>query len=469
MKIFSKDIDFSKWYTSVLQASEMFEYGMTKGSIILKPYACTIWENIQKHVNSFLKETNTENCMFPLFIPYSKFVKESEHIKGFSPELFKVTIIGDKKIEDPYIIRPTSEIAFCDYFSSLAISYKDLPIKLNQWCNAFRVEKNTRPFLRTTEFFWQEQHAIFSSEKEAMDFAFIMIKHYESFLKNILCIDCLMGTKTDYEKFAGAEITYTIEAFMSDGQALQSGTSHYLGRNFSKSFDIKFQNKNNEMRNVYQTSAGISTRLIGAIVLSHADNKGLVLPSKIAPYSVVLNIFDFDKNMENSILKIKNILLGFSHKIDDSNKSFGTKVKEYEIKGIPIQLIFGHKEFSNNELTIYRRDTQEKISIKLNELTPDFLNNTLEEYDNFLFSNSSKQLKSNIVEANDIHTFKEGIKNKKIVLANWSGSKNDEEKLKETTGATSRCINLDSTKSKSSICFFTKKNNARKVYFARSY
>lgn len=469
MKIFSKDIDFSKWYTSVLQASEMFEYGMVKGTIIMKPYAYAIWENIQKYVSIFLKETNTTNCMLPLFIPYSKFIKEAEHVKGFAPESFKVTMIGDKQIEDPYVVRPTSEISFCDYFSSLFISYNDLPIKLNQWCSAFRVEKNTRPFLRTTEFLWQEQHAIFSNEKEAMDFAFTMIKHYESFLKDILCIDCLVGMKTDYEKFAGAEITYTIESFMSDGQALQSGTSHYLGKNFSKSFDIKFQNENNEMAYVYQTSAGISTRLIGAIVLSHSDDKGLVLPSKIAPYSIVLNIFNFDKNMENDLLKIKDIISNFSYKIDDSAKSFGIKVKEYESKGIPIQLIFGNKEFSSNELTIYRRDTQNKISIKLKEFNLDYLNNLLKEYDNSLFYNSSKLLNSSIVEVNNINEFQDAIKNKKIVLTNWFGSKEDEEKLKEMTGASSRCIKLDSTNSESSTCFFTKKSKAKKVYFARSY
>lgn len=469
MKIFDKDTDFSKWYTSVLQASGMFEYGMVKGTIIIKPYAYAIWENIQKHVNIFLKETNTTNCMLPLFIPYSKFVKEEEHVKGFSPEVFKVTTIGDKQIDDPYIVRPTSEISFCDYFSSLLISYKDLPIKLNQWCSAFRVEKNTRPFLRTTEFLWQEQHAIFSNEEDAMDFSLIMIKHYESLLKDILCIDCLVGIKTDYEKFAGAEITYTIESFMSDGQALQSGTSHYLGRNFSKNFDIKFQDKNNEMKYVYQTSAGLSTRLIGAIVLSHSDNKGLVLPSKIAPYSIVLNVFDIDKNMENDLLKINNILSSFSYKVDDSDKTFGTKVKEYEIKGVPIQLIFGKKEFLNSQLTIYRRDTQDKQSIQLNELNVDYLNNLLKDYDNFLFSKSSKLLNSSIVNVNDIKEFEKAIKDKKIALANWSGSKDDEERLKEMTGASSRCIKFDSIDNKPSTCFFTKKDKAKKVYFARTY
>ncbi|MEG1820861.1 MAG: proline--tRNA ligase [Malacoplasma sp.] len=469
MKIVSKNIDFSKWYTSVLQASGMFEYGMIKGTIIMKPYSYAIWENIQKHVNVFLRETNTQNCMMPLFIPYSEFIKETSHINGFSPELFKVTEIGSKKIEDAYVVRPTSEISFCNYFSSLLISYKDLPIKLNQWCSAFRAEKNTRPFLRTTEFLWQEQHAIFSNKKEAMDFSLLMIQNYKFLLKDILCIDCLLGTKTEYERFAGADITYTVESFMPDGQVLQSGTSHYLAQNFSKIFNIKFQSEDNKMENVYQTSAGISTRLIGAIVLAHSDDKGLVLPSKIAPYSVVLNIFNHSNEMENNLIQIKKILANFSHHIDDSDKSFGAKINEYEIKGVPIQIIYGEKEFKNEELTIYMRHSQERKIIKLKDFNSNYLNDIIKFHDEFLFLNSSKLLNSSIVEVNNIDEFTKAIKDKKIVLANWAGSKEDEEELKKLTGASSRCIKFNSPISQDSTCFFTKKSNTKKVYFARAY
>lgn len=470
--IWDKNDDFSKWYSSLVKEGDLIEYGLVKGTIIMKPYAWSIWNNIQKAIDKYFKKLGTENCYFPTFIPYSEFIKESQHIKGFAPELFKVTSIGDKILEDPLIVRPTSEIAFCNYFSSLSKSYNDLPIVLNQWCNAFRVEKNTKPFFRTSEFLWQEQHAIFATEKEAKEFSIKVINIYKDFMHKYMCIPVLMGEKTLYERFAGAENTYTIETFMQDGQALQSGTSHYLGQNFSKQFNIKFQTKNNVFEHVFQTSAGVSTRLIGAMVLTHSDEKGLMLPSMIAPWKFAI-ICNAEKDYEtnNVLTHIKSSMGSIIFKLDDSNKSFGAKLSEYELKGIPFQIIIGKKEVETKSITIYRRFTQEKYSIGMEHLNFNYFRSLLEMHDNNLWKRANDFLQSSITRVDNYDDFLWAIKNKKIVLTYWAGNEKDEKRLKDETGASSRCISWDHNHEDQNgkECFYTKKPNAKLVYFARAY
>lgn len=467
-KIVSSKKDFSKWYTSILTEADLVDYGLVKGTIVFKPYAWKIWTNIQKELDKELKKLGVENCCFPLMIPYSEFKREAKHVEGFAPELFRITKIGDKELSDDLVVRPTSEISFCKYFSSNSKSYNDLPMKLNQWCNVFRVEKNTRPFLRTSEFFWQETHAIFETKKEAQQFALDFIRVYEKFLKETLCIPVIVGEKTEYERFAGASNTYTIEALMKDGQALQSGTSHFLDQNFSKNFDIKYQTKDNSFDYVYQTSHGVSTRLIGALIMTHSDDNGLVLPSKIAPFQIVVITDDVD-NFNKTIKPTLDSMNHIDYKVDSTNKSLGIRIGKYEVMGVPLQFIIGRKEMEEKTVTFYNRVLKEKNSIKLEQLNKEWIDKTLSNLDKTLYDNASKFLNDSIVEVNNIEEFKKAINDKKMVLAYWSGSQEDEKKLKELTQATTRCISWTKKSEKDKKCFFTNKPNAQLVYFARSY
>lgn len=464
-KIINRNQDFSKWYTSVVLESKIADYGLVKGTIIFKPYGWKIWNNIRSILTKLMEDLGTQECYLPLMIPYSEFQKEKKHVEGFNPELFMVSKIGDKNIEDPLVVRPTSEISFCNYFKKEISSYNDLPLILNQWCNVFRVEKNTRPFLRTSEFFWQEQHAIFESEKEAVEFSLKMINLYKKFVNDYLCLDVIVGEKTENERFAGAEKTYTIEAIMPDGQALQSATSHYLGTNFSRNFDIKFQNKNNKFDFVFQTSAGMSTRIMGALIMSHSDDNGLVLPFKIAPIQFAI-VYNQESTFVNDV---KKILKKYNTKDFISEKSMGLTLQNNELMGIPFQIILGKKEIEKNEITIYRRDTKQKISIKFDEFNSIFIEDLISEYSKNLFSNSQKRTLSKIKEVDNIEDFKKELDNKNFILAYWSGGIEDEKKLKDLTGATARCILIDSKTSPNHKCFFTKKENPKLVYFARSY
>ncbi len=465
-KIVKRDVDFAKWYTSVVLEAELIDYGLCKGTVIFRPYGWQIWNNIKKFFTEKLEEVGTEECCFPLFIPYSEFEREKKHVEGFNPELYKVSFLGNKKLDDELVIRPTSEISFCNYFKKNINSYNDLPCILNQWCNVFRVEKNTRPFLRTCEFFWQEQHAIFASAKEAHDFSVKMINVYKNFVNDYLSIGVLTGEKTENERFAGADNTYTIEAIMPDGQALQSATSHYLGTNFSKSFQIKFQNKNNEYEHVYQTSAGISTRIIGAIVMSHSDDNGLVLPFKIAPiqFAVVVSS-DIEDSKLNSLVES---LKPYRVKVFKEEKSLGLRLQKNEIQGIPFQVILGKKELENNTLTLYRRDLKNKESMEFNELKSK-LDSLINSYSQNLFSKSENRIKENTVKVDNIEDFKKALSQNKLILAAWAGSPEDEKKLKELTGATARCYATNLEDNTNKKCFFTNKENAKLVYFARAY
>lgn len=467
-KIVKQEENFSKWYTSIIENADLIDYGLVKGTIVFKPYGWAIWKRIHEEFDKILLRNNTKECCLPLFIPYSEFQKEKNHVEGFNPELFKVSHFGNRKIDDELVVRSTSEVSFCHYFKKNINSYNDLPCILNQWVNVFRVEKNTRPFLRTSEFFWQEQHAVFESKKEAYGFAINMANEYKNFIKNFLLIDSLMGEKTENEKFAGAENTFTIETLMPDGQVLQSATSHYLGQNFAKSFDIKYQTKNNDYQFLYQTSAGLSTRIIGAIIMSHSDNQGLVLPFKIAP--IQFAIVCSSELKENKYLKeIYKNLFGYKYEIYFVEKSLGLKLQENEIKGIPFQLIIGKKEYENNSLTIYRRDIKIKENIKLSDFNKIYVEKLIDNYSKNLFDATKNRLENSIVFVDNLDDFKKALENKKIISAYWSGSKEDEKKLKELTTATPRCFNINQKTESSKKCFFTKKDNPKLVYFARAY
>jgi prolyl-tRNA synthetase len=359
------------------------------------------------------------NVQLPLFIKYSEFTREKEHVAGFAPELFLVTQQGDKKLEEPYVVRPTSEIAFCNYYKKIVNSYNDLPLKYNQWCNVFRVEKNTRPFLRNCEFFWQELHTVHATSEEAIETTKQMIQLYKDFVNYYLCIPVLMGEKTEGERFAGAENTFTIEALMQDGQALQCGTSHYLGQNFSKTFDIKFQSKDNKYEYVCQTSAGISTRIIGAIIMSHADDKGLVLPIGVAPIQVaILSLFaDKDPKVSETAMELyKQLHNKYRVLVDNTNNGFGYKIANQEVSGTPIVLVLGPKDVQNNTVTLIRRDNGAKIDVELNNIVKT-IDEQVREYQISIYKKAELRLNSSIVEVNNIDDFNEAIKNRKIVKA----------------------------------------------------
>ncbi|MDE5545575.1 MAG: proline--tRNA ligase [Malacoplasma sp.] len=467
-KIVKQEENFSKWYTSIIENANLVDYGLVKGTIVFKPYGWAIWKRIQEEFNKVLIRKKTQECCFPLLIPYSEFQKEKKHVEGFNPELFKISHFGNKKIEDELVLRPTSEISFCHYFKKNINSYNDLPCILNQWANVFRVEKNTRPFLRTSEFFWQEQHAVFETKKEAYDFAISMANEYQDFVKNYLSIDSLFGEKTENEKFAGAENTFTIETLMPDGQVLQSATSHYLGQNFAKSFDIKFQTKNNDYQFLFQTSAGLSTRILGAIIMSHSDNNGLVLPFKIAPIQFAI-VCSKELESQSYLKNIYKFLFGYKVETFFVEKSLGLKLQENEIKGIPFQVIIGKKEFENNSITIYKRDSKTKETIKVADFNKEYVEKTIDEYNNNLFSKTKNRLENSIIFVENLQDFKKALEKGKIISAYWAGSKEDEKKLKELTTATPRCFNINEKNNPSKKCFFTNKENAKLVYFARAY
>lgn len=468
-KIVKQEENFSKWYTSIIENANLVDYGLVKGTIMFKPYGWSIWKRIQEEFNKVLVSVNTLEVCFPMFIPYSEFKKEKEHVEGFNPELFKVSHLGDKKLEDELVVRPTSEISFCNYFKKNVNSYNDLPCILNQWGSVFRVEKNTRPFLRTSEFLWQEQHAVFASQKEAYDFSILIVNEYKRFVNDYLSIAVLMGEKTENERFAGADNTFTIEALMPDGQILQSATSHYLGTNFSKSYDLKYQTRNNDYDLMFQTSAGLSTRIIGAIIMSHSDNNGLVLPFKIAPIQfVIVTSSEIEKDSKFLRDVYKN-LFGYKYETYFVEKSLGLKLQENEIKGIPFQFILGKKEIENNSLTIYRRDTKEKQTISFDKLNKDFVENLIKDYCSNLYKKTEDRLNNSIQFVDNIEDFKKALDNKKIISAYWSGTPEDEKKLKELTTATPRCFDWLQKIDSSKKCFFTNKPNAKLVYFARAY
>ncbi|MEI6042345.1 MAG: proline--tRNA ligase [bacterium] len=465
--------DYSAWYLDVIAAADMAEYSPVKGCMIIKPTGYAIWENMQKYLDSRFKETGVENAYFPLFIPERFLNKEKDHVEGFAPEVAMVTHAGGKKLDEPLVIRPTSETIIYDTFSRWIQSYRDLPLLINQWANVVRWEMRPRLFLRTVEFLWQEGHTVHETEKEADDKAREMLEVYREFAENILAIPVILGTKSESEKFAGAFKTYCVEAIMQDGKALQFGTSHHLGQNFAKAFDVKFLGRDNTEQFGWQTSWGVSTRMIGGLIMTHADDKGLVLPPKIAPNQVVITtIINNDEDREAIIAKAEEVSSwlkegGIRVKIDTRDIRPGEKFYEWERKGVPVRIELGKKDLANDTLFIARRDTGEKVSITTDDVVIT-VSNLLEEIQNNLFAKAGDYRKEKERTVDTWEDFVKEIEAGNFVLAHWSGDADVEAQIKEETAATIRCIAFDQVQD-DGVCIKSGKPSKGRVIFAKSY
>lgn len=469
--ITSMEEDFAQWYTDVVKKADLIEYTSVKGCLALKPAGYAIWENIQKEVDARFKATGVENVYMPMLIPESLLQKEKDHVEGFAPEGAWVTIGGNEPLEERLCIRPTSETLFCDLFSKTVQSYRDLPKVYNQWCSVMRWEKTTRPFLRSREFLWQEGHTVHSTEEEAWDRTLMMLNLYSDFMEEVLAMPVIKGRKTDKEKFSGAEATYTVEALMHDGKALQSGTSHYFGDGFSRAFDIQFTNAKNELEYAYETSWGISTRLIGGLIMVHGDDSGLVLPPRIAPTQVM--IIPIRQNAEGVLDKaneVKDVLIasGIRAKIDDTDKSPGWKFSEQEMRGIPVRIELGPKDIENNQCILVRRDTREKIEVSLDEVSQ-VLAELLDKIQREMLERAKAHREKHTYIATDYESFKEIIANKPgFVKAMWCGDESCETKIKEDTTATSRCMPFEQEEI-SDVCVCCGKKAKHMVYWGKAY
>ncbi len=473
-KQFVKDIadineDFAQWYTDVVLKTELVDYGPVKGTMVIRPYGYAIWENIQKDMDRRFKETGSKNAYFPLLIPMSYFTKEAEHVEGFAPEVAVVTHAGGAKLEEPLAIRPTSETIIGTMYAKWIQSYRDLPLIMNQWCNVMRWEKTTRPFLRTSEFLWQEGHTVHSSEEEAMEETMKMLEVYKTFAEETLAIPVICGRKTDKEKFAGAVATFGMEAMMLDGKSLQAGTSHYLGQNFSKAFNIKYLDKDSQLKFGYTTSWGTSTRMIGAIIMAHGDQRGLVLPPKVAPIQVIIIPIAAHKGgVIEKAKEIEQVLLtkGIRAEVDVRDMSPGWKFNEWEMKGVPVRLEIGPRDIEANQAMIARRDTFEKNAVSLDNLG-DTISKLLDTIQKDMLEASRKRRDAKIVEATSLEEILQGVENKNFVKAGWCGCRECEDKVKEYASATSRVmVDEEGVPETCAICG---KKAKHKVIFARAY
>ncbi len=442
-EITSMDVDFAQWYTDVVKKAELTDYTSVKGCMVIKPAGYAIWENIQKELDARFKATGVENVYLPMLIPESLLQKEKDHVEGFAPEVAWVTHGGLEPLQERMCIRPTSETLFCDFYSKEIQSYRDLPKVYNQWCSVMRWEKTTRPFLRSREFLWQEGHTAHATAEEAEARTQQMLNVYADFCEEVLAMPVIRGRKTDKEKFAGAEATYTIEALMHDGKALQSGTSHNFGDGFAKAFGIQYTAKDNTLQYVHQTSWGMTTRLIGAIIMVHGDNSGLVLPPRIAPTQVmVIPIAQHKEGVLDKAYELKSALLdaGFKVKVDDSDKSPGWKFSEQEMKGIPVRIEIGPKDIEANQAVIVRRDTREKIVAAIPELAAK-VGEVLTTMQSDMLERARKHRDSHTYDAATYEEFVKTINEKPgFVRAMWCGDQACEDKIKEDTTATSRCM-----------------------------
>ncbi|MGX9394806.1 proline--tRNA ligase [Mycoplasma sp. 1781] len=472
-KITTQKENFAKWYTDVIQNGDLMAYGSSKGSIIFKPLSFGIWDNIRLILDKKFKTLGVQNVNLPLLIPESLLAKEKNHIAGFNPELATITEVGGKKLNEKFYIRPTSEVLFGDFFKNEVESYNDLPLIYNQWVNVLRWEKTTNPFLRTREFLWQEGHTLHSNSQEAQELTKKMLDVYTNFIEEYLAIPVVKGQKTEHEKFAGANYTFTVEAMMKDGKALQAGTSHYLGQNFTKAFDITFKNKENKLENAYGTSWGVSTRLLGALIMTHGDDRGIIIPPKIAQIKVdILELFaSKDPRVARVAEQIHEKLneLNIESKIDKTNKSAGYKAANSEIHGTPLRIEIGPRDLNENKVTLVRRDTLEKISVFIDEA----INKTqmlLADIQNNLLSEAKKRLTNNIRVASNYTEFKKLIEDGYWVITKFNGNGDDEDKIKEETGASTRCIPFNvNILPEYENCFYTNKKTDKVVIFARAY
>ena len=469
--ITSMEEDFAQWYTDVCLKSELAGYTSVKGCMVIKPAGYAIWENIQKELDRRFKETGVENVYLPMFIPESLLQKEKDHVEGFAPEVAWVTHGGLEPLQERLCVRPTSETLFCDLYSRDVHSHRDLPKIYNQWCSVVRWEKTTRPFLRSREFLWQEGHTAHATAEEAEERTILMLNFYAAFCEEVLAIPVIKGRKTDKEKFAGAEATYTIESLMHDGKALQSGTSHNFGDGFAKAFGIQYTDKDNTLKYVHQTSWGMTTRMIGALIMVHGDNSGLVLPPKIAPVQLMITpirqdaegVLDTARQMEENIRAA-----GIRVKLDDSDKSPGWKFSEQEMRGIPIRMEIGPKDVQNGQAVLVRRDTREKYVLPFSEI-PAKAAALLDEIQNALYEKALAHRNSHTYDAHNYDEFADIINNRPgFVRAMWCGNQSCEDKIKEDFAATSRCIPFEQ-ESLSDVCVCCGRPAKKMVYWGRAY
>ena len=470
-EITSMDVDFAQWYTDVVKKAELTDYTSVKGCMVIKPAGYAIWENIQKELDARFKAVGVENVYLPMFIPESLLQKEKDHVEGFAPEVAWVTHGGMEELQERLCVRPTSETLFCDFYAKEIQSYRDLPKVYNKWCSVVRWEKTTRPFLRSREFLWQEGHTAHATAEEAEERTQQMLNVYADFCEEVLAIPVIRGRKTDKEKFAGAEATYTIESLMHDGKALQSGTSHNFGDGFAKAFGIQYTAKDNTLQYVHQTSWGMTTRMIGAIIMVHGDNSGLVLPPRIAPTQVmVIPIAQHKEGVLDKAYAIRDELIqaGFKVKVDDSDKSPGWKFSEQEMKGIPVRIEIGPKDIEAGQAVIVRRDTREKIVTALENLSAK-LAQVLDTMQKEMLERARAHRDSHTY---DVQTYEEFVKtiNEKpgFVRAMWCGDQACEDKIKEDTTATARCMPFKQEKL-SDVCVCCGKPAKALVYWGKAY
>lgn len=488
-KLTKRSEDYSKWYNDLVLNADLAENSGVRGFMVIKPYGYAIWEKMQSELDRMFKETGHQNAYFPLLIPKSYFSKEASHVAGFAKECAVVThyrlknapdgsgiiVDSDAKLEEELIIRPTSEAIIWDTYRKWIQSYRDLPLLINQWANVVRWEMRTRLFLRTTEFLWQEGHTAHASKAEAITEAELMMNVYAEFAQNFMAMPVVKGVKSANERFAGALETYCIEALMQDGKALQAGTSHFLGQNFAKAFDVKFTSKEGKQEFVWATSWGVSTRLIGALIMTHSDDNGLVLPPNLAPIQVVIvPIHKTEEQLNQITEKVSNIInhlksKGISVKFDQrTSQTPGWKFAEYELKGVPVRLAIGPRDMENGTLEIARRDTLEKKIITFDE-APIYIENLLKQIQTDMFDKALSFRDSHITEVHNFDSFQDVLENKGgFIAAHWDGTSETEEKIKELTKATIRCIPLNSD-NETGVCVFSGKPSQQKVLFAKAY
>ncbi len=489
-EITSRAQDYSQWYNDLIIKGGLADYSAVRGCMVIKPYGFALWENMRDELDRMFKETGHQNAYFPLFIPKSLFEAEEKNAEGFAKECAVVThyrlktdpankgkliVDPEAKLEEELVVRPTSEAIIWNTYKTWIQSYRDLPILVNQWANVVRWEMRTRLFLRTAEFLWQEGHTAHATKDEAVEETVKMLNVYADFVENWMAVPVIKGVKTQNERFAGAEDTYCIEAMMQDGKALQAGTSHFLGQNFAKAFDVKFSDKNNKLEYVWATSWGVSTRLIGALVMAHSDDSGLVLPPRIAPLQVVIvPIFkgeeqkaQIDERVHSLIKELK--ALGISVKYDDSdNARPGWKFAEYELKGVPVRIALGARDLENNVAEIARRDTKEKTTVSLEGLSG-YIQNLLEEIQQNIFNRAKQYRDEHITPANSWDEFVQLLDTKGgFIAAHWDGTAETEDKIKELTKATIRCIPLENQQEEGK-CILSGKPSTQRVLFARAY
>lgn len=472
-EIASKEEAFSQWYIDVVKKADLADYTVVKGCMVIKPYGYALWENMQHCLDQRIKATGHKNAYFPIFIPESLLKKEAEHVAGFAPEVAWVTQGGNQKLEERLAVRPTSEAIIGSLYSKWIHSWRDLPILINQWANIVRWEKVTRPFLRTTEFLWQEGHTAHQTQEEAEEETLKILAIYKDYIEKDLAIPVIIGKKSNTEKFAGAMHTYTLEALMGDGKILQTGTSHNLGQNFAKAFDIRFLDENQEEQFAWTTSWGTSTRLVGGIIMVHGDERGLKLPPKVAPLHIVIVPIFFDQSKQEVLNKAQQYKILLSEKFNvelDDRDSYtpGWKFNEWEMKGVPVRLEIGPRDLAHNQVVAVRRDKGNKVMIAESELLPT-MERWMTDIQNNLYMQARSRLEENIRFCENYDQFKEIMAEKRgFIKAYWCGNEKCEEEIKRDTKATIRCIPLDENKEKGK-CIFCGAESSSLVFFGRAY